>query len=146
MTSDNNQPQRVTIQHDELTPIQIIDCLRSPRYIRVRLKSGLGLNCKYLVHWIRVKPENIVTPEGTHAIRRGKRNIGCIVIAMDFQGSEILGRSIHGLNLKQWVALFVRLGVYDNVLHPLGLTDDEKRLVIWRTEPVSQRYFYRNLI
>jgi hypothetical protein len=139
----NPSPQADLLEGD-LTLIQIIERLRTSHSIRVRRGAGRFIDCKGLVHWVRVKDENIVIPPGTATISRGLRNLACVVIIMDFQGDVIHGRNINDLNLKQWVAVCRRLGAYQNVLQRLGLTSDEMSQVVWRTDPFRRRYFHRN--
>ncbi|WP_254954475.1 hypothetical protein [Cyanobium sp. Cruz-8H5] len=110
--------------------------------ITVRKDTHRSLECSYFIHWLNVKPEHIELPDGISRISKGRRNLGCVVVCMDYSAGEIFGQSVGAMTHSKWVALFKRLGVFLDVYSRLGLTDDEQAMVAW--DSATERYYYRN--
>lgn len=94
------------------------------------------------IHWLNVKPEHIELPDGISRISKGRRNLGCVVVCMDYSAGEIFGQSVGAMTHYKWVALIKQLGVFLDVYSKLGLTEDEQSMVAWDSAP--ERYFFRN--
>lgn len=61
---------------------------------------------------------------------------------MDCQEVEAFGQPLHLMTHSDWVGSFRELGVFKNVYDQLGLSELERCMVGWKSEPL--RYFYRN--
>ncbi|MCP9860619.1 hypothetical protein KBZ33_16430 [Cyanobium sp. Cruz-8D1] len=121
---------------------QLVELLISVPPITVRKDTHRSLECSYFIHWLNVKPEHIELPDGISRISKGRRNLGCVVVCMDYSAGEIFGQSVGAMTHSKWVALFKRLGVFLDVYSRLGLTDDEQAMVAW--DSATERYYYRN--
>lgn len=121
---------------------QLVELLISVPPITVRKDTHRPFKCSYFIHSVQVKPEHIELPAGVERISKGRRNLGCVVVCLDYPGDRICGQPVGAMTHSKWVALFERFGVFANVYTKLGLSTDERRLVGWRSDPL--RYFYRN--
>ena len=76
---------------------QLVEQLISVPPITVRKDTHRSLECSYFIHWLNVKPEHIELPDGISRISKGRRNLGCVVVCMDYSAGEIFGESVRAM-------------------------------------------------
>jgi hypothetical protein len=121
---------------------QLVEQLVSVPPITVCKDTHRTFKCSYFIHWLNVKPEHIEIPDDVKRISKGRRNLGGIVVCMDYSAGEIFGQSVGAMTHSKWVALFKKLGVFLDVYTRLGLTEEEQSMVALDSAP--ERYFFRN--
>ncbi len=143
MQSNTNPTNVRSLEQEEAIPqgklasqILAVDAVEAPKRIVKQAKS------KYFYHWLRVKPEELESVEGPKRLGRGNRNVGCVIVHMDYLEPTILGKTVADMSHANWVELFRDLGVFNDVYQRLGLTSDERSSVAWKTNP--KFYFSRN--
>ena len=130
--------QEEAISHGELdSQMLAVEAVETPKRIVKQVKS------KYFYHWVRIKLEELESLKGLKRIGRADRNVGCVIVHMDYQEPMILGKSVADMTHDKWVELFRELGVFKDVYQRLVLTSDEISLVSWKTN--MKCYFSRNV-
>lgn len=119
------------------------ELLPASKPMRTKKKTGKIVECNYFVHWVRIKPENISGLVEGKRITKGLRNIGCIIVNLDYEKTHVLGRKVEDLNHDDWVGIFAQLGVFEDVPEQLGLDEKSEADVTWDSSP--GKYFYRNV-
>lgn len=128
--------EEVISQAELASKLLAVDAVETPKRSVEKAKS------KYFYHWLRIKPEKLESLTGLKRLGRADRNVGCVIVHMDYQEPLILGRSVEEMTHDKWVELFRELSVFKDVYLRLGLNADEVSLVSWKTN--AKCYFSRN--
>lgn len=131
-----HRQEEVISQAELASKLLAVDAVETPKRSVEKAKS------KYFYHWVRIKPEKLESLNGLKRLGRADRNVGCVIVHMDYQEPLILGRSVEEMTHDKWVEIFRELSVFKDVYQRLGLTADEVSLVSWKTN--AKCYFSRN--
>jgi hypothetical protein len=125
----------ITAIVDELLP--------ASKPIRPKMNGDLVV-CNYVMHRFQIKPENIDGLTECERIAMDNSVMGCIIVAMDFEETHILGNVVDELSHSGWVKIFTQLGVFGDVPECSGLDEEAALNVTW--ESSSRKYHYRYVI
>lgn len=111
------------------------------RRVRSSPNSNQSKRYKYLVHKVQ-EPIRVHSDGLRRSDWSGRKTMGILVIALDYQGSHILGRRLDGLTQRQVTTLFDDLGLFADAPERLALSRNQKSRIAWSRNP--QRHYHQN--
>jgi hypothetical protein len=111
------------------------------RRVRRSPNSNQSKRCKYLVHKVQ-EPIRVHSDGLRRSSWSGRKTLGILVIALDYQGSHILGRRLDGITQRQVATLFDDLGLFADAPERLALSRHQRRRVAWSSNP--NRHHHQN--